>query len=72
MLYPQNGDSFVTMDSVTSLHPVYSHASFTAGPFAFSDVVNTVETRSDGCGDGVYPYNLHRETVAWDATYSAF
>ena len=24
MLYPQNGDSFVTIDSVTSLHPVYT------------------------------------------------
>jgi len=24
MLYPQNGDRFVTIDSVTSLHPVYS------------------------------------------------
>ena len=23
MLYPQNGDSFVTIDSVTSLHPIY-------------------------------------------------
>ena len=23
MLYPQNGDSIVTIDSVTSLHPVY-------------------------------------------------
>ena len=24
MLYPQNGDRIVTIDSVTSLHPVYS------------------------------------------------
>ena len=24
MLYPQNGDSIVTIDSVTSLHPVYT------------------------------------------------
>jgi len=24
MLYPQNDDSFVTIDSVTSFHPVYS------------------------------------------------
>jgi len=23
MLYPQNGDSVVTIDSVTSLHPMY-------------------------------------------------
>ena len=23
MLYPQNGDSYVTIDYVTSLHPVY-------------------------------------------------
>jgi len=23
MLYPQNGDSFVTIDSLTSLHPMY-------------------------------------------------
>ena len=30
MLYPQNGDSFVTIDSVTSLHPVYSVAVFSA------------------------------------------
>jgi len=26
MLYPQNGDSFVTIDSVTSLHAVYTQA----------------------------------------------
>ena len=24
MLYPQNGDGLVTIDSVTSLHPVYT------------------------------------------------
>ena len=26
MLHPQNGDSFVTIDSVTSLHPMYSYS----------------------------------------------
>ena len=25
MLYPQNGDSFVTIDSVTSLYTMYTH-----------------------------------------------
>jgi len=24
MIYPQNGDSFVTIDSVTSFHPMYT------------------------------------------------
>jgi len=27
MLYPQNGDRFVAIDSVTSLHPVYKQSS---------------------------------------------
>ena len=27
VLYPQNGDRIVTIDSVTSLHPVYTELS---------------------------------------------
>ena len=44
VLYPQNGDRIVTIDSVTSLHPVYSR---TAVHFSSSAVNTALDCR--GC-----------------------
>jgi len=38
MLYPQNGDHIVAMDSVTSLHPVYWHCYHTVRNMVYETV----------------------------------
>jgi len=45
MLYPQNGDSFVTIDSVTSLYPVYTAFSYLRNLVACQPVTVTVTVR---------------------------
>jgi len=40
-LYPQNGERIVTIDSVTSFHPMYRHVSFTRHFLIYADRINT-------------------------------
>ena len=41
MLYPQNGDGFVTIDSVTSLHPMYTQLLALTSAAAFAVFART-------------------------------
>ena len=47
MLYPQNGDRIVAIDSVTSLHPVYCWRKFNVVFFSSTDLEFLYENDTD-------------------------